>query len=53
MTEPQDLAARVAAGEARAVARLMSWVEDGPPGLPDALKALPSGSAAYVIGLTG
>lgn len=53
MTEPQDLAARVAAGEARAVARLISWVEDGAPGLPDALEALPSGSAAYVIGLTG
>lgn len=53
MTEPEDLAARVAAGEARAVARLISWVEDGAPGLPDALEALPSGSAAYVIGLTG
>ena len=53
MTEPEDLAARVAAGEARAVARLISWVEDGAPGLPDALEALPAGSAAYVIGLTG
>ena len=53
MTDPGDLAARVAAGEARAVARLISWVEDGAPGLPDALEALPSGSAAYVVGLTG
>ena len=53
MTEPEDLAARVAAGEARAVARLISWVEDGAPGLQDALEALPSRSAAYVIGLTG
>lgn len=53
MTEPEDLAARAAAGEARAVARLISWVEDGAPGLPDALEALPSGAAAYVIGLTG
>ncbi len=48
-----ELAARVSAGEARAVARLISWVEDGAPGLPDALAALPAGPSAYVIGLTG
>ena len=48
-----ELAARVSAGEARAVARLISWVEDGAPGLPDALAALPAGPPAYVIGLTG
>ena len=53
MTSPQDLADRVAAGEARAVARLISWVEDGAPELPAALTALPAESAAYVIGLTG
>lgn len=53
MTSPLDLAARVAAGEARAVARLITWVEDGSPDLPAALAALPAGPAAYVIGLTG
>lgn len=51
--ETDDLVARVGAGEARAVARLISWVEDGAPGLADALALLPSGGAAYVIGLTG
>lgn len=51
--ETGDLVARVGAGEARAVARLISWVEDGAPGLADALSALPAGSTAYVIGLTG
>jgi len=51
--ESGELAARVGAGEARAVARLISWVEDGAPGLPDALAALPAGPPAYVIGLTG
>lgn len=53
MTSAQDLAARAAAGEPRAVARLISWVEDGADGLPEALAALPAGPAAYVIGLTG
>ncbi len=53
MTSAEELAARVAAGEARAVARLISWVEDGADGLPGALAALPAGSSAYVIGLTG
>jgi LAO/AO transport system kinase len=51
--EASELVAGVGAGEARAVARLISWVEDGAPGLPDALAALPTGSSAYVIGLTG
>lgn len=53
MTAAQELAARVGAGEARAVARLISWVEDGADGLPEALAALPVTSSAYVIGLTG
>lgn len=48
-----DLVARVRAGEARAVARLISWVEDGAPGLAEALQDLPVGAAAYVIGITG
>ena len=51
--EVDELVTRVSAGEARAVARLISWVEDGAPDLPDALEALPPGSSAYVIGLTG
>jgi len=51
--EVGELVARVSAGEARAVARLISWVEDGSPALADALAALPPGPAAYVVGLTG
>ena len=51
--EVDELVTRVSAGEARAVARLISWVEDGAPALPDALEALPAGASAYVIGLTG
>ena len=51
--EVGELVDRVGAGEARAVARLISWVEDGAPGLPEALAALPPGPAAYVVGLTG
>ena len=53
MTAAEELASRVSAGEARAVARLISWVEDGAPGLPEALAALPTCEPAYVIGLTG
>ncbi|MGA0066707.1 MAG: methylmalonyl Co-A mutase-associated GTPase MeaB, partial [Candidatus Nanopelagicales bacterium] len=53
MTSAEDLAARAAAGEPRAVARLISWVEDGAPDLAAALGALPAGGPAYVIGLTG
>jgi LAO/AO transport system kinase len=51
--EVDELVTRVSAGEARAVARLISWVEDGAPDLPEALEALPPGASAYVIGLTG
>lgn len=51
--EADELVARVGAGEARAVARLISWVEDGAPGLADALDALPARGPAYVVGLTG
>ena len=51
--ETDEIVARAAAGEARAVARLISWVEDGSPWLAAALDALPTGPAAYVIGLTG
>lgn len=51
--ETDEIVARVAAREARAVARLISWVEDGAPELPEALAALPPRSPAYVVGLTG
>lgn len=51
--EVDELVARVSAGEARAVARLISWVEDGAPGLAQALALLPAGPSAYVVGLTG
>ena len=51
--EVDELVTRVSAGEARAVARLISWVEDGAPELAEALEALPPGATAYVIGLTG
>lgn len=51
--EVAELSERVAAGEPRAVARLITWVEDGAPSLPEALAALPARSPAYVVGLTG
>lgn len=51
--EVADLVARVGAGEPRAVARLISWIEDGAPQLPQALASLPASRPAYVIGLTG
>ncbi|MFM1964549.1 MAG: hypothetical protein RL134_274 [Actinomycetota bacterium] len=51
--EVDELVARVSAGEARAVARLISWVEDGAPELAHALASLPARPPAYVIGLTG
>lgn len=48
-----DLVARAARGESRAIARLISWVEDGSPEVREVLAALPSGGHAQVIGLTG
>ncbi len=49
-----DIVARVRAGDARATARLLSWVEDGAPGLAQAMSALASGTqGAHVIGVTG
>ena len=49
-----DLVERVRAGDVRATARLLSWVEDGAPGLGAAMAALSAGgSAAHVIGVTG
>ncbi|MDP3711945.1 MAG: methylmalonyl Co-A mutase-associated GTPase MeaB [Mycobacteriales bacterium] len=49
-----DLVARAEAGEARAVARLISLVEDASPALREVMRLLaPKGRAARVVGLTG
>lgn len=48
-----DLVERARTGEARAIARLISMVEDGSPQLPDMLSALHGGGTAYVVGITG
>ncbi len=49
-----DLARRVSAGEARAVARLISLLEDGDPEAARALAALrASRGRAHVVGVTG
>jgi LAO/AO transport system kinase len=48
------LAAKVLAGDRRAVARAISLVEDGSPDLPALSQALyPSTGRAYTVGLTG
>lgn len=45
---------RVAAGEVRACARLLRWIDDEAPGALDELKALyPRTHGAYVLGITG
>jgi len=51
--EPADLIRRARERDARAIARLISWVENGAPQLPEVIAALPSGGSAYVIGVTG
>ncbi len=49
-----DLVARARAGEARAVARLVSLVEGGSPQLREVMAALaPYAGHAHVVGLTG
>jgi LAO/AO transport system kinase len=49
-----DLVARARKGEARAVARLISLVEDAAPELRPVMAALaPHAGSAYVVGLTG
>jgi len=49
-----DLVARAEAGEARAVARLISLVEDDSPLLPEVSRELaPHTGRAHVVGLTG
>jgi LAO/AO transport system kinase len=52
----EDIAQRVLAGEERALARLLSALEDGAPWGSEALRLLRSGSGrggAHVIGVTG
>jgi GTPase len=49
-----DLVQRILAGDGRAVARLMSWVENGDPRAAAAVKALyPHTGRAHVVGITG
>lgn len=50
----QELVSRARKGEPRAVARLISWVEDGSPALPEVMAELAESSGtAHVVGLTG
>lgn len=49
-----DLVERVRAGDRRAIARLISMVEDGAPGVEEMLARLHTASArGYVVGVTG
>ncbi|NUR57595.1 MAG: methylmalonyl Co-A mutase-associated GTPase MeaB [Catenulispora sp.] len=53
-TDVTDLVERARNGDPRAVARLISHVEDGSPALRDVMAALtPYAGTAYVVGLTG
>jgi LAO/AO transport system kinase len=53
-SSPDELVSRALAGERRAVARLISLVEDGAPGLGRIMDALfPHTGAAYSVGITG
>lgn len=50
----QSLVGRARQGEPRAVARLISWVEDGSPNLADVMADLArTAGSAFVIGITG
>lgn len=54
MTIDADLAARVAAGDRRALARLITWIEDDDPRAHAALAALyPRTGRAHIVGVTG
>lgn len=54
MNEVSEWVARARAGEPRAVARLISWVEDGSPDVAKVMALLaPTSGTAHVIGLTG
>src|SRR5438874_6801778 len=52
--DPQKLASSLRSGDRRAIARLISLVEDENPGIKDVVRALgPLAGNAYVIGVTG
>ena len=54
MTDVADLVARARSGDRRAVARLISLVEDASPLLREVMAALVgTGGSTYVVGLTG
>lgn len=54
MSDVADLVARVAAGEPRAIGRLISWIEDGSAQLPEAMALIAvEPGRAHVIGVTG
>lgn len=54
MNEVSEWVARARASEPRAVARLISWVEDGSPDVAEVMSLLaPTSGTAHVIGLTG
>jgi len=54
VNEVSEWVARARAGEPRAVARLISWVEDGSPDVAEVMALLaPTSGTAHVIGLTG
>ena len=54
MTSVADLAPRVAAGDRRALARLITWIEDDDPRAHAALAALyPRTGRAHIVGVTG
>jgi LAO/AO transport system kinase len=51
---PQGLADRVLAGDARALARAISLIEDEAPGAADLIRAIfPHTGRAYLVGVTG
>ena len=54
MTVEAELATRVAAGDRRALARLITWIEDDDPRAHPALAALyPQTGRAHIVGVTG
>jgi LAO/AO transport system kinase len=54
VNDPGTVPERLRAGDRRLLARILSAVEDGDPGLPELAAALaPATGHAYVIGLTG
>ncbi|TML76490.1 MAG: methylmalonyl Co-A mutase-associated GTPase MeaB, partial [Actinobacteria bacterium] len=52
--DAEKLASNLRSGDRRAIARLISLVEDEDPGIKDVVRALgPLAGNAYVIGITG